>query len=842
MTGKNLTDKSLTGKGLTNKRLTRKNLADKRLTDKNLIADFGFTSEIGINLISALVRALESKLDNRTKTEPLLRDRFSLFDSNAKSGSRSESGSGSGHSRILDINPNTTVSEFFFVLQTYIALVMKLLAAGIISRHRPGSNPDILAHLSNLDDDHLPDWINRQIEQSMFFTNAGLDGFVEHTPFSWYTEISPTMENRSPTTESRIEIARGIRDMALCLNRYDLEDLKQAHSSDIPGKFHHHMIPASLRKPLGEFYTPDWLVSITCDRAETGDWLALRVLDPTCGSGAFLMEIIRRKRTAALSSGMSDEQTLEHILATVQGMEISPLAVQSARVNVLISIIDLPAMKKRRSGQKIRIPVVQADAILSPTDLFGTGAAGKFDLVIGNPPWVKWSNLPESYRTRIKPACLNQGILPDTAYHGGSELDFSCVLTHAVADKWLKTGGDLVFIVTRSIFQSPSASGFRNFKISNDTNLVPVSVDDLGKAKPFPDVAMSPAILRMTKTTGNTGPKYPVPWRIRGKFDTAETTLSRIPVQHHEANPVDGANGPWAILPPGRFRQLAALRGTTRWLTGRKGVTTDLNGVYMLRVINQDPKTGLVQVETRPEAGRKEIGPARRFWIEPDLLYPLLKGAGDFSACHLHSRENLFVLIPNNGIVKSALEDARAVLSVLPNTLDFLYTYKDLLETRSTLNRNRGTTPFYAIHNIGPYSFAPWKVIWAEMSSTLESVVISGSDVPFIGRRNFIPDHKVYFVGLDDRDTAFFVCGLLNSFPVREYIDSHTLKIQVGNIFKHLALPEFLRTDPDHKALATLCALAHTECNMERKTELVSEFSEIAEWILVSGNHSLETG
>ena len=803
-------------------------LSKRDLTGKNLIADFGPTSEIGTSLVSTLFHDFKDRRDNCTKTESLFQDWSTLFDSGAKPDP--------GHPFISRFESSVGMNELLFVIQTYTALVMKLLAAGLVSRHRLGPNPDILTRLSSLDDDRLADWMDREIEQGMFFANAGLDGFVENTPFSW------VMHGISSTTKNRDGITRGIRAMATRLDQYALDHSMHAHSEDIPGTFHHAMIPAPLRKPLGEFYTPNQLVNMACECAKIKDWFVPRILDPACGSGAFLTEIIRRKRTAALSTGQSNRETLENILKTVQGTEISPLATQAARVNVLISIIDLLPAAKRKTGKNIRIPVVQADAIMSPADLFGTGEAGKFDLVIGNPPWVKWSNLPESYRARIKPACLNQGILPDTAYHGGSELDFSCVLTHAVADKWLKTGGDLVFIVTRSIFQSPSASGFRNFKISNDTNLVPVSVDDLGKAKPFPDVAMSAAILRMTKTTGNTGPKYPVPWRIRGKFDTAETTLSRIPVQHHEANPVDGANGPWAVLPPGRFRQLAALRGTTRWLTGRKGVTTDLNGVYMLRVINQDPKTGLVQVETRPEAGRKKIGPARGFWIEPDLLYPLLKGAGDFSACHLHSRENLFVLVPNNGIVKSALEDARAVLSVLPNTLDFLYTYKDLLETRSTLNRNRGTTPFYAIHNIGPYSFAPWKVIWAEMSSTLESAVISGSDVPFIGRRNFIPDHKVYFVGLDDRDTAFFVCGLLNSPPVREYIDSHTLKIQVGNIFKYLALPEFSRADPDHKALATLCALAHTECNMERKTELVSEFSEIAERILVSGNHSPETG
>ena len=795
-------------------------LSERNLTGESLIADFGPTSEIGTRLIPALSRAFENPLDNRIRTGPLFQDWSSLFDSDAKPDP--------GHPLMSNLKSSTGMNEFLFILQTYTALVMKLLAAGMISRHGLGTNPDILAHLSDLDDDRLPEWWDTQIEQGMFFANAGLDGFVENTPFSW------VLPGISLTEKNRAEIARGIRAMATRLNQYALDHSEHARSGDISGAFHHAMIPAPLRKPLGEFYTPDWLVNMTCECTKTENWLALRIFDPACGAGAFLMEIIRRKRTAALSSGMSDKQTLEHILATIQGMEISPLAVQAARVNVLISIIDLLPTTGQKTEQNIRIPIVRADAIMSPADLFGTGEHGNFDLVIGNPPWVKWSNLPAAYRARIRPTCLNQGILPDTSYHGGNELDFSCVLTHAVADKWLKTGGDLAFIITRSIFQSPSASGFRNFRINNRANLIPVSVDDLGKTRPFPGVAMSAAILRMTKTASDIRPQYPVPWRIRGKSETADPTLSHVNIKHHEANPVDGANGPWAILPPGRFRQLATLRGTTRWLTGRKGITTDLNGVYMVRIVDPKPKNGLVQIETRPEAGRRKIGPVRRFRIEPDLLYPLLKGAGDFSACHLHLKEDLFVLVPNNGIVKSAHEDARAVLSVLPNTLDFLYAHKDLLETRSTLNRNRGTTPFYAIHNVGPYSFAPWKVIWAEMSNTLESAVISNGDVPLIGRRVFVPDHKVYFVGLDDRDTAFFVCALLNSSPVREYIDSHTLKIQVGNILKHLALPEFSRENPDHRFLAALCSMAHAEQDVARKADLISGFSETAERLLVT--------
>ena len=45
-----------------------------------------------------------------------------------------------------------------------------------------------------------------------------------------------------------------------------------------------------------------------------------------------------------------------------------------------------------------------------------------------------------------------------------------------------------------------------------------------------------------------------------------------------------------------------------------------------------------VQIETRPEAGRTNIGPKRRFWVEHNLLYPVIKGASDLKACQYKPR------------------------------------------------------------------------------------------------------------------------------------------------------------------------------------------------------------
>ena len=79
---------------------------------------------------------------------------------------------------------------------------------------------------------------------------------------------------------------------------------------------------------------------------------------------------------------------------------------------------------------------------------FWSATAGDFDYIIGNPPWVRWSKLPEHYRERAKPTCEQYDIFSSTPHHGGNELDISGLITYTTSDKWLKVDGELSFLLT----------------------------------------------------------------------------------------------------------------------------------------------------------------------------------------------------------------------------------------------------------------------------------------------------------------------------------------------------------------------------------------------------------
>lgn len=900
----------------------------RAITADNLIADFGHTSDAGRELMKVLADAVGHHMQSagNNKVKMLFEEWQSLFGQVADLSTEQSAAIRREISFTVEARAHLRIPLALFVIHTYNSLIIKLLAAEIISAHGLTSYKHFAQTLATSDDDALLDAVTTEIERGMFYSRAGIDGFVQEALFSWYLDACQDAKTRKA-------IVGALRAILVQLSLYRTDKLDNARSSDLLKRFYQDLVPDVLRKSLGEFYTPDWLVNFTLDKAGVKDWLKTRLLDPTCGSGSFLLVAIQRKRAAAEAAGLTEAKTVEMLTTTVWGFDLNPLAVLATRVNYLIAIADLLT-----PGQQLELPVLLADAIYSPArdpedgeeivnyrigsttadlkfsipaalafdrkrldaviesmadsvsqncewkdaarslvrakaltpteeqewrapleatykrvlalhrkqwngiwfrivrNFFWSATAGRFDLVAGNPPWVRWSKLPELYRERVKPTCEQYDIFSKTPHHGGNELDISGMITYTVADKWLADNGKLVFVITQTHFQSPSSQGFRNFRINEEDMLLPLGVDDMKGLRPFPDAANKTAVAAFRKTK-NKRPTYPVRytvWRKRDGFTNnipvtcdVRTVLARIEAVPMEANPVGGEGSPWAILPVGRFTKVEKIAGASQWVNGRKGITADLNGVYFVDVLDENPTAKLVKIATRPEAGKRNIGTSKEFWVEPELLYPLLKGASDFSACRLHRDHDLFVFIPNRGIRQDDYDNAMATMDRLKKTKAYFAAYERQLRARSTYKTRQTKAPYYAIYNVGDYSFSPWKVIWAEQGGFCAAVVGS-STVPLIGSRPFVPDHKIFFADFTDKAEAHYLCGLLNSELVKEFVESHNISIQVGDIFKHMRLPAYDKTNSEHRQLVAAVDKTHkaSEADYERCLDAVRERGE----------------
>ena len=140
--------------------------------------------------------------------------------------------------------------------------------------------------------------------------------------------------------------------------------------------------------------------------------------------------------------------------------------------------------------------------------------------------------------------------------------------------------------------------------------------------------------------------------------------------------------------------------------------------------------------------------------------------------------------------------------------------------------------PFYSVYNVGLYTFQPWKVVWPEMSSKFYAAVAGSLEVPGNSLRTFVPDHKIYFASFNEKEPAYFLCGLLNAPIVVEWIESHNIKIQIGDIFKHLTLPKFDGKMTEHLLLINLVEKAHQTHDTRTRKKIINEAMVIAEQII----------
>ena len=87
----------------------------------------------------------------------------------------------------------------------------------------------------------------------------------------------------------------------------------------------------------------------------------------------------------------------------------------------------------------------------------------KHDLIVGNPPWVKWEHLPAAYTRKIKDFCDIRHIFCNDGMYGGAQLNICALISNVAATNWLKENGVLAFLMPDSLMSQNSYEEFRNF-------------------------------------------------------------------------------------------------------------------------------------------------------------------------------------------------------------------------------------------------------------------------------------------------------------------------------------------------------------------------------------------
>lgn len=500
----------------------------------------------------------------------------------------------------------------------------------------------------------------------------------------------------------------------------DLESLRsdEAQTTALP--------TVSRRKREGVVYTPDRITRFLVERtlglslderrdalwtlhgmeaapdaaAQTAFWRAcleslraFTVVDPACGSGAFLVaafdELARRYREAvsaldALDAPVDFDPYDEIVTRNLFGVDVNAESVEITRLSLW-----LKTARRHHRLQRLEATIREGDSLVEdaayaarPFDwraafpqVFepGTGEDGGFDVVIGNPPYVRMELLKA-----VKPYLTQRYLVADER----TDL-YAYFFERGI--QVLRPGGRLGFISSSTFFKTGSGEKLRTFL---GDGVAIETVVDFGDAQLFEGVTTYPAILTARKAAEPEGALTFL--NVRGPVPD---DLGRAVIR-------DGRVMPRARLGRGSWQfeedALAALRA--KIADGRptlgevygspmNGIKTGLNQAFVVdrstrdRMVNADPRSA-------------------------ELLKPFL--SGEEAKRWLVAGEDCWLINTTNGAFSP--EDYPAILS-------WLAPFRDQLERRAKQTR------WWELQRSRPSyqpKFAHTKVVWGQFQQRAE--------------------------------------------------------------------------------------------------------------------------
>ena len=157
---------------------------------------------------------------------------------------------------------------------------------------------------------------------------------------------------------------------------------------------------SSRGRESGAYYTPIPLIAFMQEELERKRPLTkgMQILDPACGSGAFLVQCYRRLIEKQLRQEESPIQpnALREILTTqIFGVERDGDACRVAELSLILTLLDYITPPDLENNTAFALPslrninIFEADFFDPDSAWAEVATTKKFDWVIGNPPWIE---------------------------------------------------------------------------------------------------------------------------------------------------------------------------------------------------------------------------------------------------------------------------------------------------------------------------------------------------------------------------------------------------------------------------------------------------------------------
>lgn len=823
-----------------------------------------------------------------------------------------------------------------FALQTTYAIIVKLIACKVVDKLNFNEDTHDYHDLSTLSSSKTQKFF-QNMEDGYSYTSKNIRNFLEGDFFSWYADSNQWAE----------EFWQSIKSVVVKLDDYSSFSLNVKYNPiDVFKDLYMNIIPQSIRHSMGEYFTPQWLadcvISESLKSISSPQWTAI---DPCCGSGIFIISLIKKVVGDVDINGLSDEENrvlLNSILTRVHGIDINPLSVLSARVSYYIAIhqfgdvtdIEIPiflgdsaivpiskkidgidcyyySINNNKSGAlEVILPksfvnrndfgktmsklqaLVKAESsevlcskitenfsenelnskmlmeaikklssdlvmlhknhwdgiwIRITTNFMLIARLQRHDLIIGNPPWVKWEHLPAAYTRKIKEFCDIRHIFCNDGMYGGAQLNICALISNVAATNWLKKNGVLAFLMPDSIMSQNSYEEFRNFYLDYDKGdrlflqkldrwcapLRPFKVGKKSVTQDFNTYYYSNAHVDYTDgvEVRAISKKKGISDYVINQCRTIEDASKYLVVKEERARQL--ANNSTQFTFVSKELDFSLIIGATSYLyrTGVESTPFEVfkmvgvgsskkKGHYLFK--NKVLKTSKYKVDDVPENG----------WDFPvNLLYPMVEGPSVSSFAV--NWNNSYHLIPYDKDDTSAPIPLEKLAQTDEEVALYFCNHRSLLDKQSEKSKtmHRGDE-FYALSKIGPYTFAKYMVA-ARDNSNFCSSVIEPIRTPWGEYKQAVCVKHTIIISQDvdgnfiDENEAHYINAILNSSIVHKYIHS-TFKTNGFSLKKsNLFVPKFDYSNRLHRRLVVLSKYASTDIHVKSRERVSDVASKV---------------
>lgn len=506
------------------------------------------------------------------------------------------------------------------------------------------------------------------------------------------------------------------------------------------------------RKKSGSERTPDELIHYMLDlmKYEGDSIIDKRIIDPACGTGTFIAQIIKR-----LISCVDNINLVKKIIdeKLVIAYDTKPSNVFVTKV-VIISILLEYGLITNISDVCTcmdKLPIYCKDFLLSDI---------KADYIVGNPPYIRLQNLSETIRNEIKEKFVSAT--------GRFDI-YTCFIEKA--DKLLKKDGKLCLITSNKYLTANYGVGIRTY-LSNSKHVR--GIVDLYDTKFF-GAAVLPAIILCENNRNDEHVKY-----IGIKSTIKESTHVCADTSELFEYIINGINinGHVVELDTNRFEITSSLVDIP--LDGKTWNFSSGNEIDLKSKLEEKKYCELkdlldVCVGIKTTADTVFVKPMTRKFIEEcgfeeEVIYPLIQSfdVDKWKISWGESKKDRYIMYPHyeeNGTM-SAIP-----LEKIPNAKKYLDSNATLLKGRKYLTESK-TRQWYECWVPQKLSkFQKTKIITRDIVSH-NSFAMDDMGMLCQGNTFFLNRHDTIFCSryseLNDEDFYPFMLGVLNS-KVMEY-------------------------------------------------------------------------